>query len=38
MRAAGLPDHRVADLDAVLAAPRSEGVKVDDLRQPPPDR
>lgn len=30
MRAARLPDYRVADLDAVLSDLRREGVKVDE--------
>ena len=30
MKAAGLPDYRVPDLDAVLAALRLEGVTVDE--------
>jgi hypothetical protein len=28
MKAASLPDHRVANLDAVLVAQRSEGVEL----------
>lgn len=37
MRAAALPDYRVADLDAVLAALRSEGVTVDERVEETPE-